>query len=258
VNVHRVPTPVPSIPRPIKGRGTSRAAGKRPRVPLVVTDRALGALATLRTTHHAWVGQALGLVAAPGGQIGLVLDVPATEDQVFARGGTVIFFVAAALGARLDGRVLDRGGPLGHERFVLGPARRHILATEDDPVLHDLLTIVLEEEGYRLTFSSAQSVAEVAAEAPDLLLLDGRGQGADSGWAFLERLKADPATAAIPVLVLTALGREADAHAARLVELDTVLVHKPFDLDDLLAQVRHRLAGDSVAGSSPGVREHTP
>jgi CheY-like chemotaxis protein len=248
VHVHRVPTPVPSIPRSIKGRGASHPAGTRRRVPLVVTDRALGAMATLRITHHAGSGQALGLVAAPGGQVGLVLDLPATEDQVFAQGGTVILFVAAELGARLDGRVLDRGGPAGHERFVLGPARPHILATEDDPILRDLLTIMREEEGDRLTCSSAQSVAEVAAVAPDLLLLDGRGQGADSGWAFLERLKADPLTAAIPVLVLTALGREADAHAARLAELDTILIHKPFDLDDLLAQVRHRLAGGLPEG----------
>jgi CheY-like chemotaxis protein len=257
VNVHRAPTLSPFLFPTIKGRGTSRAAGRRQRVPLVVTARALQALAAMRTAQLAQTGQALGLVAAPGGQVGFVLDVPGTGDLVFTQDAKAVFFVAAELGTRLDGRVLDRGGPSGRERFVLGPPRLHILASEDDPALRDLLTVVLEEAGYRVTFSSAQTVAEVATLAPDLLILDGRGQGADSGWAFLERLKTAPATAAIPVLVLTGLGREANEHAARMAELDTILIHKPFNLDDLISQVRRRLAGDPVAGASPGVLEHT-
>lgn len=251
MNVHREPTLPPFNFPPIKRRGTSRAAGRGKRVPLVVTDRALQALAAMRTEQFAQPGQALGLVAAPGGQVGFVLDVPGTGDLVFAQGATPIMFVAAELGRRLDGRVLDRGGPSGRERFVLGPPRLHILGSEDDLAVRDLLTVVLEEEGYRVTFSSTQTVAEVATLAPDLLILDGRGQGSDSGWAFLERLKTDPVTAAIPVLVLTGLGREANEHAVRLAELDTVLIHKPFDLDDLIAQVRHRLAGDPVAEAWP-------
>jgi two-component system cell cycle response regulator DivK len=246
MNMHRQTSLTRSPYRTTRGRGTARAAGRGPRVPLVVTDRALRALATLRSAQHARPGQALGLVAATGGQIGFVLDVPGTDDLVFTQDLTTIFFVAAELGTRLDGRVLDRGGGPGRERFMLGPARLHILATEDDGALRDLLTIVLEEAGYRVTFSSAQTVAEVAALAPNLLLLDGRGQGADSGWAFLERLKTDPATAAIPVLVLTGLGQEADEHAARTAELDTILIHKPCNLDDLLAQIRLRLIVESA------------
>jgi two-component system, cell cycle response regulator DivK len=257
VNVHRAPTLSPFLFPTIKGRGPSRAAGRGSRVPLVVTARALQALAAMRTAQLAQPGQALGLVAAPGGQVGFVLDVPGTGDLIFAQDATAVFFVAAELGTRLDGRVLDRGGPSGRERFVLGPPRLHILGSEDDLALRDLLTVVLEEAGYRVTFSSAQTVAEVATLAPDLLILDGRGQGADSGWAFLERLKTDPATAAIPVLVLTGLGREANEHAARMAELDTILIHKPFELDDLISQVRRRLAGDPVARASPGVLVHT-
>jgi CheY-like chemotaxis protein len=258
VDVHQEPIPTSATQRLTRERGVPRSAARGKRAPLVVTDRALWALATLRSAQHAQSGQALGLVAAPGGQVCLVLDVPGTGDLVFAHDVTTIFFVAAELGTRLDGRVLDRNGVRGRERFVLGPPRPHILATEDDGALRDLLTIVLEDEGYRVTFSSTQTVAEVAMLAPDLLLLDGRGQGADSGWAFLERLKADPATAAIPVLMLTGLGQEADDHAARLAELDTILIHKPFDLDNLLAQVRRRLAGDPLAESSQSVSARVP
>jgi hypothetical protein len=46
--------------------------------------------------------------------------------------------------------------------------------------------------------------------------------------------------------MLTGIGWEAEMHAVRLAELDTVLVHKPFDLDDLVEQVRRRLAGESA------------
>lgn len=103
---------------------------------------------------------------------------------------------------------------------------------------------LLAEEGYRVSFSSEHDVEEVARLGPDLLLLDGRGGTADSGWAFLERLKADPATAGIPVLVLTAASRASEEHGGRLAELDTALMAKPFDLEELLGEVRRRLAGE--------------
>lgn len=122
--------------------------------------------------------------------------------------------------------------------------RLHVLATEDNVALRDLLAEILEGEGHRVTFSSGQDVAAVAADPPDLLLLDGRGLPGDSGWAYLERLKADPRTAPIPVLVLTGEGWAAERYAARLAALDTVLVLKPFDLADLLEQVRRRVGGE--------------
>jgi two-component system phosphate regulon response regulator PhoB len=122
--------------------------------------------------------------------------------------------------------------------------RLHVMATEDDPGLRDLLAEILEGEGHRATFSLDQDVAAVAADPPDLLLLDGRGLPGDSGWAFLERLKADPRTAPIPVVILTGEGWATEGHAARLAALDTVLVLKPFDLAELVEQVRRRLRGE--------------
>jgi CheY-like chemotaxis protein len=241
VNVDQEARPVAAPQRSPNGRSAARATAH----PLAVTARALRALAVVRAAQHARPTQALGFVGAPGEPVGFVLDEPGTGDQIFALGDGPILFVGAELGRRCAGRVLDHAGAPGQERFVLGPARQRILATEDDPGVRALLTDVLEDAGYLVTFCADQAVGQVAAIAPDLLLLDGRGRGADSGWAFLERLKADPTTAAIPTLVLTGLGRAADEHDRHLAELDTALMHKPVDLDDLLVQVRDRLAGRS-------------
>ena len=116
-----------------------------------------------------------------------------------------------------------------------------IVATEDDPMLRGCLRELFGDEGYRVTFATAQSVTEVAALAPDLLLLDGRGQGSDSGWDFLERLVADPATAAIPVVMLTGESHAADIHGARMAELGVAMIAKPFDIEDVIEQCRARL-----------------
>ena len=120
----------------------------------------------------------------------------------------------------------------------------HVLATEDDPAVRRLLVEVLEGEGYRVSVSTAQEVDEVALLAPDLVLLDHRAAGAGAGWGFLERLKADPATAAVPVLVLTTAAREAGEQAARFRAIDVALMLKPFEVNALLAEVERRLDGE--------------
>jgi CheY-like chemotaxis protein len=126
----------------------------------------------------------------------------------------------------------------------VAPPRPHILVTETDGDVRGLLATILEGEGYRVSFSATQDVAELMVDPPDLLLIDEQGSPNDSGWAFLERLKANRATASIPALVLSGERTGTAAHAPRLAKLDTVRVFKPFDLDDLIAQIRHRLAGD--------------
>jgi len=135
--------------------------------------------------------------------------------------------------------------PVRKEALPLAPpiaqAYPHILSTEDDSALREVLAALFADEGYRVTFAATHSVDEVAALAPDLVLLDGQGHGCDSGWAFLGRLRADPTTAAVPVVMLTAESRAADNHAGHLAELNAVLIAKPFDIDDLLDQIRERL-----------------
>ena len=120
--------------------------------------------------------------------------------------------------------------------------RPHVLATERDPALRDLLTALLVEAGCRVSFA-APDPAEVRRLAPDLVLLDFLPAGLGAGWGALEGLRTDPVAAAVPVLVLTTAHQEAEAAAGRLAALGVGVVIKPFEVDDLLDRVARALAG---------------
>ncbi len=83
--------------------------------------------------------------------------------------------------------------------------RRRVLVVEDNPVNLELVTEVLEQEGYQvLTAENAEvGLGLAATERPDLILMDLELPGM-TGYEATRRLKAHPATANIPVLALTA------------------------------------------------------
>jgi len=130
--------------------------------------------------------------------------------------------------------------------MALGTDRRHIMATDDDPAVRALLTELLDDAGYRVSLSAAQDVAEVAKLAPDLILLDYWDTTVGAPTEFLNRLKAEGTTAAIPVIVLTGARRKTEDQAARLAGLGVTVVLKPFAIDDLLTAIGERL------GAGPG------
>ncbi len=86
-------------------------------------------------------------------------------------------------------------------------------------------------------------LAIVANERPDLVLMDLNLPDID-GWEVTRRLKADPSTAGIPVIALTAYAMSGDrekALAAGCDEFDT----KPVDFDRLLQKVNALLGGSA-------------
>jgi len=114
----------------------------------------------------------------------------------------------------------------------------HILLVEDNELNRDMLGRRLTRRGFALSVAvDGSSALEIArARLPDLILMDiGLGDDMD-GWEVTRRLKADPATAHIPVIALTAHAMASDAEksvAAGCADYDT----KPVDLQRLLEKI---------------------
>jgi len=130
--------------------------------------------------------------------------------------------------------------------------RGHILVVDDNPDIVDLLTDVLALEGYHVHAAVGDLVLPLArAVCPDLILLDAHMPGLD-GATVSRRLRADPATAAIPRVAVTA---DPDLRA-RAAEMGAVAaVGKPFEVPALLRCVaRWAGPGTTRTASLP----HTP
>jgi CheY-like chemotaxis protein len=120
---------------------------------------------------------------------------------------------------------------------------------DDDLETLDLYRAVLEDEGYRVTLASSPAIdaAAVATLAPDAILLDLRFPRKTDGLAVLARLKADPGTVAIPVLVCSGDIRLLDEVQEQLLAWDCAVLPKPFDLDPFLAAVQGRITPRAVS-----------
>ena len=116
-----------------------------------------------------------------------------------------------------------------------------ILIVEDDPDIANLIAHYLEKAGHevkRLT-SGTQVMAQLRAAPADLVILDLMLPGMD-GLLVCQAMRADSATAAIPVIMLTARGDEADRVAGLELGADDY-VTKPFSPKELVARVAARL-----------------
>lgn len=114
-----------------------------------------------------------------------------------------------------------------------------VLIIEDDDDTRDLLVRRIRRLGYRPVASSAEAGLELAAaEVPELVVLDIRLPGIDS-WEFLRRLRAAPATAEVPVMVVSIV--DSDESADHL-PVDGYIV-KPFRASRI-DQLARQLLGD--------------
>ncbi len=114
----------------------------------------------------------------------------------------------------------------------------HVLVVEDDEDIQQLVEYNLLKEGYKVSVAeSGEDGLRVArADHPDLLLLDLMLPGID-GLEVCRTLKRDPATARMPVIMLTAKGEEADIVAGLELGADDY-VTKPFSPKVLSARIR--------------------
>lgn len=108
-----------------------------------------------------------------------------------------------------------------------------VLIVDDDPSIQDLVKAALEDEGYGvLQAVDGESLHVALVEQPSLILLDVMMPHMD-GVEVSQRLEGDPATAHIPVVAMSALGKDG---APDGLLVDDWLA-KPFDLDQLFRTV---------------------
>ena len=116
--------------------------------------------------------------------------------------------------------------------------RGRVLVVEDEPDISGLLAFHLEREGYQVVQSrnGLDALQLVRTRMPDLVLLDLMLPGID-GLEVCRRLRQDPATRALPVVMLTAKGEEVDRVLGLELGADDYIV-KPFSPKEVIARVR--------------------
>jgi two-component system, chemotaxis family, chemotaxis protein CheY len=127
-------------------------------------------------------------------------------------------------------------------------ARQTVLVIEDDADLREMVADLLESEGYEfvLCADGEEAFARLYAGLwPRMILLDLMMPKMD-GWQFMEQLRAVPAFAGIPVVVLSAYGTPEGVRSLGAADY----LRKPFDPDALLAAVARYCSKAEPGGAS--------
>jgi len=113
-----------------------------------------------------------------------------------------------------------------------------VLVADDDPDILDLVRYRLERSGYEVATATdgAEAVRLAGELAPALAVLDVMMPSLD-GLEATRRLRGDPATARIPVILLTAKAQDADVQEGFLAGADDY-IRKPFSPRELSARVQ--------------------
>ncbi len=113
-----------------------------------------------------------------------------------------------------------------------------ILIVEDEPAIAELIAVNLRHNGFQPVWAIDAETAqrELDEILPDVILLDWMLPG-ESGLALARKWRASSRTKAVPILMLTARGDEADRVAGLDAGADDYIV-KPFSPRELLARIR--------------------
>jgi DNA-binding response OmpR family regulator len=139
------------------------------------------------------------------------------------------------------------------------PRRSSILIVDDEPLNVDYLEQTLVDLGYETirAANGPEALAKVAADAPDLILLDVMMPGMD-GFTVCRLLKDQEETQLIPIVIMTALDAKADRIAGIQAGADDFLT-KPVDEAELAARIatalQHKSAVDHRVGELRTLKE---
>jgi len=123
----------------------------------------------------------------------------------------------------------------------VGKKKNKILFIEDEPDQVMMVTLRLQKSGFSVVTAEGgvEGLEQVLKQKPDLILLDIIMPGMD-GFEVCQKLKSDPRTAKIPVIVTTAAGMDDVEHRCLAVGAEEC-VRKPYDAADLLRKIAELL-----------------
>ncbi len=124
----------------------------------------------------------------------------------------------------------------------------HVLVVDDEPNILLSLEFLMQQAGFSVATAAdaEQALEQINQQCPDLLLLDISLPGM-SGFDLLERLRADDATQTLPVIMLTAHGREVEKEKGLALGANDY-VTKPFSTRELVNRVQALLAEQQQGG----------
>jgi PAS domain S-box-containing protein len=126
-----------------------------------------------------------------------------------------------------------------------------ILIVDDETDMRELLTRMLGQDDYRVRHADNgdAALAEIAADIPDVLILDLLMPGTD-GFRVLEAVRSDPVTAQLPVVVVTALDLNGEQFAWLKRQTASVLAKSSLRTGSLVAEIQ-RLLRDGLEAELP-------
>jgi CheY-like chemotaxis protein len=116
-----------------------------------------------------------------------------------------------------------------------------VLIVDDDPVICDVLTVILEDEGLEAhaVYRGEDALEWAKDHSPQAIILDLMMPGID-GWETCRRLKDDPRTTRIPVIVLTARVTERDRNLSLWAGAESFFT-KPVETENLVGAVKRTI-----------------
>ncbi|WP_238581011.1 response regulator transcription factor [Streptomonospora alba] len=120
----------------------------------------------------------------------------------------------------------------------MGDGLARVLVVDDNEVIRQLIAVNLQLEGFEVhtAVDGEDCLARVGEIRPDVITLDIMMPRLD-GWVAASRLREDPATCGMRVLLITARAQEDDVRRGQEIGVDAYLT-KPFDPTELIRLVR--------------------